>query len=236
MNDRAVVIVAAGNGTRMGKPDKALMNIGGEPAIVHSLQAASATERVGLIVIVTRDDLIAEMAQIASDQENEILVSVVPGGATRTESVASGVRKANELGFAYVAVHDAARPLVTPTMFADVFDAANRTGAAILAVPVADTLKRVGEDGMITATVDRTELWSAQTPQAFQTRTVLDLLESAIGSGRSATDEAGLYEASDRPVTVVRGDASNIKLTWPGDEQLADFYIRQRASSEGSMA
>ncbi|MEZ4624387.1 MAG: 2-C-methyl-D-erythritol 4-phosphate cytidylyltransferase [Thermomicrobiales bacterium] len=114
-------------------------------------------------MLVTREDLVADMAQIASDAGAEQLISVVTGGESRTGSVTNGVRKAAELGFELVAVHDAARPLSTTAMFEAVFDEVERSGAAIVAIPVADTLKRVDEAGVIEGTVDRSGLWAAHT-------------------------------------------------------------------------
>ena len=234
MSTRAVVIVAAGSGTRMGQPNKALLPIGGEPAISHSIRAAAASQDVGVIVIVTRDDLLPEMAQIASETGIEQLVSVVVGGDTRSASVTNGVRKVAELGFELVAVHDAARPLVTPSDFERVFARAQECGAAIVAVPVTDTLKRVVGDALIETTVDRTGLWAAQTPQAFRTVELLAALEDAVASDVAATDEASLYEALGRPVAVVQGDTTNFKLTWPGDEDLATFLIERWRQREGT--
>lgn len=233
---RAVVIVAAGSGQRMGEPNKALLPIGGVPALVHSIRAAALVDGVGWIVVVTRDDLIADVAELCSDLDLEQLISVVVGGETRTASVANGVRKAANLGAALVAVHDAARPLVTTAMFHDVFEVAERTGAAIVATPVVDTLKRVGDDGVIGETVDRRGLWAAQTPQAFRTGELIEALNHARDHGLAVTDEAGLYEALGKPVTIVRGDATNLKLTYPNDHLLASFLFERRAQVEETPA
>lgn len=233
---RAVVIVAAGNGTRMKQRDKALLPIGGEPAIVHSMRAAAGTTGVERIVLVTRDDLIADLAQLASDLEIDQVISIVPGGETRTGSVANGVRKAAELGCEALAVHDAARPLVTTSMFEAVFAEVERSGAAIVAIPVSDTLKRVDASGVIDVTVDRTGLWAAQTPQAFRTAELLDALDRAAQRSWAVTDEASLYEKLGWPVTVVRGDVTNLKLTWPGDHELASFLFERRRVKEAGGA
>ena len=232
MNNRAVVIVAAGSGRRMGQRDKALLPISGVPAIVHSIRAAASTEGVALIVLVTREDLVADMAQIASDADAEQLISVVTGGESRTGSVTNGVRKAAELGFELVAVHDAARPLSTTAMFEAVFDEVERSGAAIVAIPVADTLKRVDDAGVIEGTVNRSGLWAAQTPQAFRTRELLEALDRAADAGITATDEASLYESLGRPVKVVQGSVTNLKLTWPGDHELASFLFERQSTNE----
>jgi 2-C-methyl-D-erythritol 4-phosphate cytidylyltransferase len=233
MND-AVVIVAAGSGQRMGERNKALLPIAGEPMLVHSIRAAAALERIGSIVVVTRDDLIEEIAQLASDLEIDQLISIVTGGDTRTESVLHGVRKAASLSAPTVAVHDAARPLVTSGLFAAVLGAADDVGAAIAAVPVVDTLKRVDAMGRIVATVDRTDLWSAQTPQAFRTMDLLHALEAAVAVGTTLTDESGLYEALGLPVAIVGGDRTNLKVTHPADHALASFLFERQHRLEGS--
>jgi 2-C-methyl-D-erythritol 4-phosphate cytidylyltransferase len=233
---RAVVIVAAGSGQRMSEPNKALLPIGGEPAIAHSIRAAALARDVAWIVVVTRDDLVPEIAAIASDLGIDQPVAIVVGGATRTESVTNGVEKAAALGANLVAVHDAARPLIRSAQFEAVFEAAERTGAAILAAPVADTLKRAGDDGLIESTVDRSGLWAAQTPQAFRTAELLAALIDARRMNRSATDEAGLYEAMGKPVAIVRGDPGNMKLTYPGDQAIAAALFARRASDDGDPA
>jgi 2-C-methyl-D-erythritol 4-phosphate cytidylyltransferase len=229
---RAVVIVAAGSGQRMSQPNKALLPIGGEPAIVHSIRAAAAASHVSWIVVVTRDDLIPDIAALCSDLALDTPISIVVGGTSRTESVLCGVAKASALGAELVAVHDAARPLVRSRHFNEVFAAAEETGAAIVAAPVVDTLKRVDADGIIQATVDRSGLWAAQTPQAFRTAELLDALARAQEMNLTATDEAGLYEAMGKPVSIVRSDASNLKLTFPEDHALASLLFSQRASNE----
>ena len=95
-----------------------------------------------------------------------------------------------------------------------------------------DTLKRVDAEGLIETTVDRTGLWSAQTPQAFRTAELIEALAGARASNLAVTDEAGLYEAIGKPVTIVRSDATNLKLTFPGDQDLASYLFERRTSSE----
>src|SRR4029450_2891176 len=148
----------------------------------------------------------------------------VTGGERRQDSVAAGLAALSP-EIAIVAIHDAARPLAEPELFDRCVQAAAERGAAIAAAPVADTLKRVA-DGVIRETVDRTALWAAQTPQAFQ----LDLLRQAIGAcaGQSVPDDALLCEAIGVPVTVVPSSAANLKVTHGEDIAIAEALLGAR--------
>jgi len=223
-----VVIVAAGSGERMGISDKALLLIGGEPALAHSLRAASLARGVEWIVIVTRPDLLDEVGKLIEPLQLPTLPSVVTGGDSRSVSVFNGVNEAARVGATFVAVHDAARPLVTPEIFEAVFVSAERSGAAIAAVPVVDTLKRVGSDGCIVETVDRADIWSAQTPQCFRTDELLGALANARASESHVTDESSLFELVGLPVNVVEGDRMNIKLTYPADVAIVNALFEAR--------
>jgi 2-C-methyl-D-erythritol 4-phosphate cytidylyltransferase len=128
----------------------------------------------------------------------------------------------------WVAVHDAARPLVRPEDVGRVLAAAARTGAALLAVPVRDTLKRV-RDGRVVETLARAECWAAQTPQAFRLALLREALAKAEAEGFVATDDAQLVERLGAPVEIVAGDPANLKITWPEDVALAEAVWRQRA-------
>jgi len=150
-------------------------------------------------------------------------ITLAEGGATRAESVRNGLEKlADDIDV--VAIHDAARPCIAPAWIDKVFAAGSRTGAAILAIPVVGTLKRVGPGNVITETVDRTGLWEAQTPQVFSR----DLLTKAFAAHRDgeATDEASLVERIGHPVTVVPGSPINLKITCREDLKLAEQALK----------
>jgi 2-C-methyl-D-erythritol 4-phosphate cytidylyltransferase len=228
---RAAVIVAAGRGERMGLPDKVLLSINGEPVIQLSLRAADAASRVEQIVVVAGAHCREQIAGIVERLKLATPVTVVEGGARRQDSVLSGVVAARSLGASVVAVHDGARPLVPPALFDQTLDAAERSGAAIAAVPVVDTIKRV-HDGQVVETVPRDELCAAQTPQAFVIDRLLAAFAEADRLGLTVTDEAGLFEALAWPVVVVPGDPMNLKLTYPGDITLLEALATSRAASE----
>lgn len=144
---------------------------------------------------------------------------VVVGGATRSESVRCGLAAVPEAADVII-VHDAARPLAAPALFTAVAAAAAETGAAICALPVSDTIKRV-DDGMVTETLDRNSLVAVQTPQAFEA----GLLRRAHASGAEATDDAALVELLGAPVRVVPGDTGNFKITTPADLRAAEQLL-----------
>lgn len=224
---RAVVIVAAGRGERMGVRDKAELEIAGAPVIDYSLRAAADATAIGDIVVVSTQNRLEWHAGRLEALDLRPTGHVVAGGASRQSSVARGVEKAHALGARYVAIHDAARPLARPALFDQVFAAAERTGGAIAALPVADTIKKV--DNMIVAgTIDRTNLWHAQTPQAFATEKLLAALAIATERSLDFTDEAGLFELLGWEVEVVPGDPANLKLTYPHDWPLIDAIATAR--------
>jgi len=225
------VIVAAGRGERMGLPDKVLLPINGEPAIALSLRAADAARRVEQIVVVAGAHSGKQIADIASGLTLATPIRVVEGGARRQDSVLAGVLAARALGVTSVAVHDGARPLVLAALFDQTLDAAEECGAAIAAVPVVDTVKRV-RNGRVLETVPRDELWAAQTPQAFMIDRLLKAFDEAARQELTVTDEASLFEALGWPVAVVPGDAMNLKLTYPGDLPLLEALARSRTRPE----
>jgi 2-C-methyl-D-erythritol 4-phosphate cytidylyltransferase len=150
-------------------------------------------------------------------------ITLAEGGATRADSVRSGLEKLGD-DIDMVAIHDAARPCLATAWIDKVFATGARTGAAILAIPVVGTLKRVGGDHVITETVDRTGLWEAQTPQVFA-RDVLVKAYAACRDGE-ATDEASLVERIGQPVTVVPGSPINLKITSREDLRLAEQALK----------
>jgi 2-C-methyl-D-erythritol 4-phosphate cytidylyltransferase/2-C-methyl-D-erythritol 2,4-cyclodiphosphate synthase len=213
-----VIVVAAGRSTRMGGLDKLAAEIEGRPLLAWTLSALTAAPEVDRIVVVTSTERRAEVA--AADWLPARVVDVVAGGQRRQESVHAGFVAFDRYGAAetgVVLVHDAARPLVGPGLIGAVADAAARHGAAIPIVPVAETLKRI--DGqLVGATVDRTDLGAAQTPQGARR----DLLREAYlrfpaDGPATFTDEAALLEACGIAVHVVAGDPGNVKVTLPAD-------------------
>jgi len=220
------VIVAAGKGERFGDAIKVLTPVGGRPCLAWVLDAMQAAETVRDVVIVYGQHSEAPIRALLTAGDWPKVVSLVAGGEQRQHSMANGVRAvADDLDV--VLVHDAARPLIRPELVDQCAEQARETGAAILATPVSDTVKRV-ERGVILKTIDRSGLWAAQTPQGFRREILLELCDSALSHGIEFTDEASLGEALGRDIGIVPGDRLNIKLTHREDVELADALFRQR--------
>lgn len=219
----AAIIVAAGRGTRLGAPDKILLPLAGTPLLAHSVAAAEAADTVADIIIVAGMHTKATIEQLMARSNWRKVRHVALGGERRQDSVEAGLRLIPD-DIDVVAVHDGARPLATAEMFDACIRAAARAGAAITAIPVTDTLKRV-VDNCIVETVPRAHLWAAQTPQAFRTQVLRDAFAYATAHHIEVTDEAGLLEALGVAVEVVAGSSSNLKITRPEDLSIAEALL-----------
>lgn len=219
------IVVAAGSSTRMGGPDKLAHEIGGRPLLAWTLEALAAVDSVERIVVVVAPERIAAVRD--ADWLARPVVAVVEGGARRHESVAVGLATLEALDPAgasgsdtdgrVVLVHDGARPLASPALVAAVLAAAAEHGAAIPVLPVAETVKRIDGDRVV-ATVDRTSLATAQTPQGIRRALLHDAFVRFPPSGADTwTDEAALLEACRIAVHAVPGEATNFKVTLPAD-------------------
>jgi 2-C-methyl-D-erythritol 4-phosphate cytidylyltransferase len=220
------VIVAAGSGVRLGRGEpKALVAIAGRPLLARALESFAPAGFARLVVTAPAERL-EEFRRIAADaaaRTGEPSALVVAGGATRSESARRGFEALRADEDDVVAVHDAARPLVTPAEVRAVVAAAERSGAAIAAIPVPDTVKEAS-GGRIARTIDRSRLWAAATPQAFRA----EILARALASGRDATDEAALCEDLGIPVELVAVSRLGFKITAPEDLELAEAVYRAR--------
>jgi len=219
----AGLIVAAGGSRRMGF-DKITAPLDGRPLVTWSLAAFEACDDIGPCVLVCAESRIEEFAALAAPYKKFQLV--VPGGSERAGSVRSGLQALESRGPALVAVHDAARPLVTPAMISQVVAAAAECGAAVAAEPVSDSLHRAAAAGHLVETVSRENLWAMQTPQVAGLSALRDALESARLSGREVTDEiSALIQAGVRPRAVFHGSL-NFKVTFPRDLALAESVLK----------
>jgi 2-C-methyl-D-erythritol 4-phosphate cytidylyltransferase/2-C-methyl-D-erythritol 2,4-cyclodiphosphate synthase len=217
----AVIIPAAGSGTRMGLGHpKQYHLLHDAPILIHALRAFVAVPLINRIVVVVPQDHLAETRQLLMEYMLACAaITVTAGGRRRQDSVLAGMQcltDATEI----VLVHDGARPLVSADLIQRCLEAAWEHGAAIAAIPVKDTLKRAHADGTIACTVDRKELWQAQTPQAVR----FSLLKQAYAmlGDRDVTDEAALLEQAGIAVTLIEGSETNIKITRPDDLILAE--------------
>jgi 2-C-methyl-D-erythritol 4-phosphate cytidylyltransferase len=218
----AAILVAAGRGERLGHAlPKAYVPLRGRTLLAHALAALAASDRVDAVLPVVPPGM-----EPPADAQSAKLLPAVAGGGRRQDSVAAGLAALPD-GVEWVAVHDAARALVRPAAVTRVIDEAMRHGAALLAVPLRDTVKRV-RDGVVVETPPRDECWAAQTPQVFGTALLREALAKARAEGRTGTDCAQLVEALGVRVRVVPGDPDNWKITSREDLAAAERVLEAR--------
>ena len=224
----AAILPAAGSGRRFGgQSNKLFAELDGRPIWYRAVERLRKRSEVGRIVLAVssadRPDFDEQIRSWAEDLQIELVI----GGKERTDSVHAALDHLKDDGaIRFVAVHDAARPLVSDSDLAAVFASAAQNGAAILAAPVSGTIKRSADHGRSSETVDRRDMWIALTPQVFRVKLLRKAYE--LHRGRAATDDAQLVERTGHPVALVRGSAENIKITHPEDLQIAEaIYARQ---------
>ncbi len=227
------LLLAAGRGRRMGRGvPKAFVPLAGRPLVLYALEALLATPAIDRVVPVLGEGELghwpALAAGLGADAQRRVAAPVA-GGAERQDSVRAGVA-ALPRDAHLVAVHDAARALVRPEAVSRVVAVAERDGAAILAVPVRDTIKRAS-DGRIVETPPRDACWAAQTPQVFRTELLREALDKAAAESHLGTDDAELVERLGVSVQIVEGDPDNVKLTHPEDLVLAEHVLALRAEA-----
>jgi 2-C-methyl-D-erythritol 4-phosphate cytidylyltransferase len=225
----AALIPAAGSGSRMQSAiPKPFLRIGGREILACTLDVFEACDAIHEVWIIAASEHRALCQQsIVSSYGYRKIRGVVTGGATRQESVWRGLQRIEET-VEFVVVHDGVRPFVTPALVHETLRQAMLYGAAITAVPVKDTLKRVSAAGEVETTVPRRGLWRTQTPQAFQRALLWMAFQHAWEHGIIATDEAGLLEAYGQRVKVVPGIESNVKVTTPDDLLMCEGLLRAR--------
>ena len=221
----AAVIVAAGSARRMQGIDKIMAPIGGIPMLLRTVQAMAASERINEIVIVTRADLIKRVKALCSAEKK--VCAVTAGGESRAESVLCGLRQVHS---ELVAIHDGARPLVTPQVIDSAVCAAETYGAAAPAIAVHDTIK-VAVDGIVKETPDRRTLFAVQTPQVFFLERIQTALAEALSCGIALTDDCSAAEAAGMQVYLTQGSEENRKITVPTDLILAEAILKGRETS-----
>jgi 2-C-methyl-D-erythritol 4-phosphate cytidylyltransferase/2-C-methyl-D-erythritol 2,4-cyclodiphosphate synthase len=219
------LILAGGNGVRFGEKDKLWQALGNYPVWYHGVLALLSHPQLcaGAIVVPESKQEAYELALQYLSLPKPL--AVLPcAGQTRQESSYNGLKQVPE-EFEWVAVHDAARPFVPEDMLTRLIEAAKEWGAAIPALPVTDTIKCVGEDGLVQTTLERNRLWAIQTPQLFRINTLYEAHRWAYERGIEATDDASLLEKQGGAVYCVPGDASNLKVTTPEDIRAAQSYL-----------
>ena len=219
-----VVIAAAGQGKRMKKGyNKQFIQLGDRPIIIHTLQVFERLPAIDPIVVVRGDRDVAKCEKLCRSFRLRKVTDVIAGGKTRQESVRIGL---NAVQTEWVLVHDGARPFVSEEMVGKLLDAVRKHGAAVLGVPVKDTMKKVNVDGVIEETPDRESMWAVQTPQAFRLSELKKAHAWAIREELAATDDAMLMEHMGFDVRMVRGDYYNLKITTPEDLWCAEAFLQ----------
>jgi 2-C-methyl-D-erythritol 4-phosphate cytidylyltransferase len=223
----SAIIVAGGSSQRMGF-DKLFAAIAGEPVIAHAIRAFERATSVSEIVVVGREQWHDEIRTIASDAGFKKVRLIVPGGERRQDSVRAGLSRIDR-NTKYVAVHDAARPLTTPEQIERTFEQCCVYGAATLAQPINDTLKRADADLLVAGSVDRHQLYAMQTPQIFERKLIEDAYRGVYAENVSVTDEVSAVERLGHKIALVLNEDFNFKITYPRDLSIADSILRERA-------
>ena len=220
------IIAAAGTGSRMASDrPKQFLQLAGTPIIFHTLKPFELCDSIHEVIVVLPAEESAEFLAQAGKRGLRKLVRVVPGGATRADSVKRGLQAVRAATAEIVAVHDGVRPFVTVEEIDNTVDAARRDGAAILATPATDTIKLVEGDKVV-KTLARQNLRQALTPQCFRYELLRRAYDEADVADPSLTDESVLVERLGHAVTIVEGSARNIKITTPRDLLLAQAFLR----------
>ena len=230
----AAIIPAAGQGVRMGFHKKQLLQLDGDPILVHTVRKFAACPAVTSIWIAAPPEDLGEFRKLFDQERLGKNVHVIAGGARRQDSVENCLRVL-PAGTDLVAVHDAVRPFVTVEQISAAIEAAAQGGAAILGILTVDTVKQVARTRII-GTIPRDRIVLAQTPQIFRFDILRRAFEQAREEGFSATDESSLVEHLGIDVTVVPGSDRNIKITKPSDVELARFYLDQERRAQEQPA
>jgi len=217
------VIVAAGKSQRMGGVDKVLALLGGKPVLVRVIDAFQKCRSIDQIVVVLRKQNLAEVRRLILKEGWSKKIDLCFGGRRRQDSVLAGLDRLDDCD--WVVIHDGARPLVTAGLINRGLKEAVETGAAVAAVPVTDTIKVIGTDGLVRHTPSRDNLWVVQTPQVFEYEMITEAYRRAKGE---VTDDASLVEQSGYRVRLYMGSYDNIKITSPDDLVVAEALLQKR--------
>ena len=230
----SVIIAAAGMGRRFGSQEpKQFLHLMGKPVLAWSIERVCQSPMVGEVIVAIPPVKEAVATEIINSINLKTPLKIVIGGATRQESVKNGLQQVDEK-FKWIAVHDAARPLIRMADFEAVCLMAREVGAAILAIPIQDTIKEVMDDGLVVKTLDRSRLYLAQTPQVAKKEDLIAAYEKAAANNFKATDESSMLEAAGYPVAVVKGSTTNIKITTKEDLLLAEVLMKLEQQKQES--
>src|SRR5665213_1214804 len=222
----SAIIVAAGKGTRMGANiDKLWLEVAGRPVIAHTWKQFNDADCVDEIIIVVRDGMQSHFTELAEKYHFQKSFRLVVGGAERQDSVWNGLCAASQKT-EIVAIQDAARPCTSAALIAATIAAARETGAAVAAQPVTDTIKETVDGKIISRTVDRSKLWSVQTPQTFRVEVIRRAISAARDNNLVLTDDTAACELIGQPVQLVKSATPNPKVTVPADLPFIENLLR----------
>ena len=209
------------------KQPKQYQLLAGTPMLVHTVRAFADSSCINRIIVVVAEEWLDNAAHIFKEYGlDSPRLTITAGGQRRQDSVRAGLLELND-NISVVLVHDGARPLVSQQIILSCYETALRDGAAIAAVPMKDTIKKIRENSVI-STLNRTELWQAQTPQAARYALLVQAFKN--NGNADVTDEASLLEKNNIPITVVAGSETNIKITRPEDMELASAILREKTA------
>ena len=226
----SAIIVAGGSSHRMGF-DKLFAIIAGEPVLAHAMRAFDRATSVSEIIVVAREERHDEIRKLSGHAGLKKVHWIIPGGDRRQDSVRAGLSRMHRRA-TYVAVHDAARPLITPEQIERAFQQCRIQGAATLAHPVSDTLKRADADLLVVGSFDRNELYAMQTPQIFDRKLIEGAYRAVYEENISVTDEVSAVARLGHKIALVLNDDFNFKITYPRDLPIAEFVLRERAKGD----
>jgi len=224
----SAVIVAAGSSRRMGF-DKLFASLRGKPVIAHSIAAFERTGEIEEIILVARAEKTGVFREMIEREDWKKVRQIVPGGDERHLSVWNGLQ-AVDGSSAYVAIHDGARPLTSSAVIRDCLALAREAGAACVASPIPDTVKRASESGVVVESIERAGLWAMQTPQIFSTPVILQAYAGIISAGELVTDEVSAVQRMGVNIALLRNDEWNFKITIPRDLELAEHVLASRGN------
>lgn len=212
--------------------DKIFTLLHGKPVLYWSLAAFQNCENIDEVLVVTREEIIADVEKLVRAEKLTKVRSVVAGGAERHLSVWNGLKAVKSEGSQYVAIHDGARPLVTPKLISDCIELAKKHGSACCAAPVPDTVKRASYEQLVTESVERENLWAMQTPQVFSSALILQAYAALMARNELVTDEVSAVQKLGKRVALLRNDDYNFKITFPRDLPLAEQVLDIRAGKD----
>ena len=221
------VIVAAGKGRRMGtEVSKQFLPLCGKEILAHSVEKFEKAEKIRDIVLVTGEDSLQDVREMAQEYGWKKIVSVVAGGKERQDSVWNGLQAVSD-DTDIVLIHDGVRPFVTEDILNHSIETAVEMGSCVAGVPAKDTIKVCNGENVAVATPDRSTLWQIQTPQTFRKDLIMQAYQKAKEDGFVGTDDASLAEYSGCPVKVIMGSYRNIKITTKEDLLIGEAFLKE---------